>query len=180
MSQPPFVFPDQPSGSHYINQKAARQAIDFAKPLIEAGMVDPNVVGSGFLYIVILDPGLRPGEVSFEEAILHEQEFGDRERWDADYAAFARAKARSSWLAGMDTSCLQQFSPHLLCDGDSLVAGGVWLDGIVVGVSGAFPLYDEVYATTIATYLRALAREARQAEVDRPILQPMRPELIRT
>lgn len=180
MSFPPYTFPDHPAGSHYVNLKAARQAIEFATPLLEAGLADPNVVGSGFLYIVIMNPGRRPGQVAFEEAILHEHSFGERRRWDADYAAFARAKARSSWLSGMDSYRLQQLSPHLLCDGDSLLAGGVWLDGIVVGVSGAFPCYDEVYASTIAAFLRALAREARQAEIERPILQAMRPELIRS
>jgi hypothetical protein len=179
MSLPPFAFPDLPVGSHYINLKAAHQAVDFATPLIEAGLADPNVVGSGFLYIVIMDPGLKPRHVAFEEAILYEHAFGERQRWDADYAAFARAKARSSWLSEMDSYRLQH-SPHLLRDGDSLLAGGVWLDGIVVGVSGAFPYYDEVYASTIATFLRGLAREARQAEIERPILQPMRPELIRS
>ncbi|HLO63575.1 MAG TPA: hypothetical protein VK165_11515 [Azonexus sp.] len=180
MSFPPITYPDQSVGSHYVNLKAARQAIEFATPLLEAGLTDPNVVGSGFLYIVIMNPGLRPGQVAFEEAILHEHAFGERQRWDADYAAFARAKARSSWLSGMDSYRLQELSPHLLRDGDTLLAGGVWLDGIVVGVSGAFPCYDEVYANTIAAFLRALAREARQAELERPVLQAMRPELIRS
>ncbi|HEX6735300.1 MAG TPA: hypothetical protein VF096_10840 [Azonexus sp.] len=180
MNSPPFVPTDEFVGSHYINPKAARQAIDFATPLIEAGLSDRQVIGSGFLYIVIMDPGLRPGPVPFESAILHEHGFGERDRWDADYAAMARAKARSSWLSGMDSHRLQQSSPHLLRNGDTLLAGGIWLDGIVVGVSGAFPCYDEVYAMTIAVSLRALARQAREAEIERPILQPMRPELIRT
>lgn len=160
----------KPAGSHYINQQTARRAIELVRPLIESGLRDPALIGSGFLYIVIMDPGLTPGKRAFEEAILHEHAFGDRERWDADYAAFARAKAKSSWLSGMDSRHLQHVSPQLLHTGDALLPGGIWLEGIVVGVSGAFPCYDETYAGTIACFLRALAREARTRETDRPIL----------
>lgn len=163
--------PIRPAGSHYVNEKSARRAVELATPLIEAGLQDRSLVGSGFLHVVVLDPGLPPGQASFEQAILYEHSFGDRERWDADYAGFARAKARLSWQWAADSYRLQHGTPHLLHTGDSMLWGSVWLDGIVVGVSGAFPAYDEVYAGTIAYFLRALARGARAAEVERPLLE---------
>ena len=47
---------------------------------------------------------------------------------------------------------------------DTVLTGGVCIDGIVVGASGAFPVYDEMFAGTLAVCLRALARQARMAE----------------
>jgi len=151
-------------GSHYLGPDLARQAVSLAAPMMEHALADREVVGSGFLYIVVMDPGRRPGECSFEEAVLHEQAFGDRSRWDADYAAFARAKAKLSWRTGHDGRTVQECLPQLLRTGDTVLAGGVCLDGIVVAASGAFPVFDEAFAGTVALCLRALARRAREAE----------------
>lgn len=170
----------QPAGSHYVTADTARRAVELATPLIEAGRSDPRIVGSGFLYVVVMDPGLPPGLAAFEDAILYEQAFGDRERWDADYADFARAKARLSWTSGMDSHRLQSLAPHLLRTGDTLLWGSVCLDGIVVAASGAFPRYDEVFAGTVALFLRALAKEAREADADRLTLAPNFPEPVVT
>ncbi|MGE5490934.1 MAG: hypothetical protein ACM31P_06620 [Actinomycetota bacterium] len=159
-------------GSHYVNRETARRAVHLAMPMIEAGLADRRLVGSGFLYLVIMDPGLTPDRCGFEEAILHEQAFGDRSQWDADYAAFARGKAKLSWTTGMDSRRLQTLSPHLLRTGDSLLWGSVCLDGIVVAASGAFPQFDEVYAGTVAYWLRALAKEGREADNGRLSLEP--------
>lgn len=164
--------PAAATGSHYLTRETARRAIALVAPMIEHGMRDPSIVGSGFLHVVIMDPALPPGLTSFEEAILHEHAFGDRERWDADYAAFARAKARLSWTTGKDGHTLQNAMPHLLRTGDSLLCGGVCIDGIVVAASGAFPWYDEVFAGSVALTLRALAREARAAERSTLALEP--------
>jgi hypothetical protein len=169
---PDDLPPPRLGGSHYITRETARRAVDMAAPMIEAGMHNQRIVGSGFLYVVVMDPGRPPTEASFEEAILYEHAFGDRGRWDADYAAFARAKARLSWLAGMDTHRMQSMFPHLLHSGDTLLWGSVWLDGIVVGASGAFPWYDEVYAGVVALCLRALAKEAHELDSGRTVLEP--------
>ena len=88
-----------------------------------------------------------------------------------DYAAFARGKARLSWAHGMDSRRLQTLAPHLLREGDSLLWGSVWLDGIVVAASGAFPQFDEVYAGTVAYWLRALAKDARETDNGRLFLE---------
>jgi hypothetical protein len=147
------------SGSCLADRFAAQRALAMALPMIEPLMRDNTVVGSGFLHIVVMDPGREPHEATFEEAVLLEHSVGDRSRWDADYAAFARAKARLSWRLGQGSHALQATAPHRLRAGDTVLAGSAWLDGIVVGVSGAHPHYDEAFATCIAACLRAVAKQ---------------------
>jgi hypothetical protein len=123
-----------------IDRALAERAVAMALPLIEEAMRDPCFGDSGFLHIVVMDSHA-PGGTPFEDAILHEHSFGDRAKWDADYAAFARGKARESWATRAD-------NPR----------GAVCVDGIVVGASGAFEPFDQAYAGAVAMCLRALAR----------------------
>src|SRR3954452_21468703 len=83
-----------------IDATLAERAVDMARPLISEAMRNPAFGDSGFLHIVVMDPALTPANASFEEAILFEHSVGDRTRWDADYQAFARAKARLTWRSG--------------------------------------------------------------------------------
>jgi hypothetical protein len=154
-----------PPRSHFADADAARRSISIALPMIEAQMHEREVCGSGFLCLVIVDPALKPGDAPFEEAILLEYAVGDRDRWDADYAAFARAKAKASWEHGLSGRELQALKPHLLAEGDTLLEGAIVLDGIVVGASGAHPPWDEAFATAVAACLRAIAIERRQQAV---------------
>jgi hypothetical protein len=146
------------NSSYLINRHAAEKAVGMAMPLIEAAMKHKEVGESGFLYIVVMDPLRKPEQCDFEEAILYEHAVGDRNRWDADYAGFARAKARVAWRTGMDSHVVQELYPHLLAPGDTVLWGTAIVDGIVVGVSGANPWYDEAFAGTIAMCLRAIAK----------------------
>jgi hypothetical protein len=158
-------IPTHRTGSHFADADAARAAIAMALPMIEAAMTDAQVCGSGFLYIVVLDPGLRPGEVEFADAVLTEHAVGDRSTWDADYAGFARAKAKLSWESGMGSHEVQSGRTHALRHGDSLLWGSVCLDGIVVGVSGAHAWFDEAFATAVAANLRAIAKQRHAAAI---------------
>ena len=153
-------------GSWYADRACAQRAIEMALPAIEAAVASPGVSGGGFLSIVVVDPALAPGDCTFEEAILAEHQIGDREKWDADYNLYARAKARQAWLHATDTHRLLALQPHRLRVGDVAVWGAVCLDGIVVGASGAHPWYDEAFATMVAAALRALVKQAaaRQQE----------------
>jgi hypothetical protein len=156
--------------SYFIDRAAAEKAVQFCLPMINAGMESRVAGESGFLYVVIMRPGATPDTCSFEEAVLHEQAvFGDRAKWDADYAAFARAKARVSWKTGLDGHMVQELKPHLLERGDTVLWGSIVLDGIVVAVSGADAWYDEMFANAIAMCLRAQAKagiaKARKSEL---------------
>jgi len=121
---------------------------------------------------VVMDPARQPAESMFEDAVLYEHAIGDRAKWDADYAGLARAKARLSWLHEMDTHVLQSVRPHWLRPGDTVLWGSVVLDGIVVGVSGAYAWYDEAIATAVAACLRAVAKRATQQRASSVLFLP--------
>jgi hypothetical protein len=153
-------------GSHFADRPAAEQALALTLPMIEAAMADPQVSGCGFLYLVVMDPALTPADAPFEDAVLLEHAVGDRSRWDADYAAFARAKARVAWNHG-DSHAVQALQPHRLRQGDSLLWGSAVLEGIVVAASGAFPWFDEAFATALAANLRAIAKQRHAAALEK-------------
>ena len=153
-----------PRGSAFADAAAAERAIDLALPMIEPALRDREVSGGGFLSIVIMDPGLGPADCDFEQAVLAERAAGgEHAGWDADYAAFARAKARLAWRSEVDGHALQSLRPQCLRAGDSLLWGAVRLDGIAVGVSGANPWFDEAFATAVAANLRAIAKQRHAA-----------------
>lgn len=156
-----------PGAGSGLARRAAPLALARALPLIETQLRDAQVSGMGFLHLVLMDPALPFGAAAFDEAVLLEHSIGERARWDADYAGFARAKARLSWRHGMDGQLLLTRFAHRLATGDSLLRGGVCLEGIVVGVSGAEPWYDEAFGLVLAVCLRAevqrlAARAAQQ------------------
>ena len=142
----------------YATAQAAREAIDMALPLIETAMQHKHVGESGFLYIVVMNPLAHPHQCRFEDAILCEHAVGDPARWDADYAGFARAKAGLHWRTGLNTEVVQTRYPHLLEPGDTTLHGTAAVDGIVVGVSGANPWYDEAFAGVVAHCFKAVMK----------------------
>jgi len=160
------------SGSYFIDRNAAEKAVGLSLPLIRDAMTLKEVGESGFLYIVVMDPMLGPHVSSFEEAILYEYAVGDRTKWDADYAAFARAKARVAWRTGLDGHMVQELRPHMLTAQDTVLWGSVVVDGIVVAVSGANPWYDEAFAGTVAMCLRAIAKAGIADERSRHLFLP--------
>ncbi|HLV29561.1 MAG TPA: hypothetical protein VKY60_10630 [Burkholderiaceae bacterium] len=147
------------SGSAFADVSAATLAVDLVMPMIEAGLADKKIGDSGFLYIVIMDPGLGPDTCSFEDAVLYEHAVGDRSAWDADYALYAREKARVCWTHRRNGHEVRVCSPHLLRAQETGVWGGIWLDGISVGVSGANPWFDEAIGLSVAAAFRAIAKQ---------------------
>ena len=143
----------------YIDHEAGRQALALVASLLERGATDPAIGQSGVVYAVVMHPARRHGTYSFEDAILIEQSFGKaRSAWDADYADFARKKAKASWLTGEESGSDRAAEFWRKESGTAPLGGGVALEGIVVGVSGADPVYDEALAGAIAMSLRAALR----------------------
>ncbi|HEU4622406.1 MAG TPA: hypothetical protein VFS42_09285 [Burkholderiaceae bacterium] len=160
------------SGSYIIDAAAARRAVQLALPLLEQAVRNQDLGQSGVLHVVVMDPALTPLNSTFEHAILYEHSVGTpRDQWDADYAEFARAKASVSWHTGLDSHAVRFAEPYRLRAGDTTLWGSVALDGIIVGVSGAEPAFDEAIAGTIAMFLRALAKTTARNFDKQPFLQ---------
>ncbi|MFC4278008.1 hypothetical protein [Achromobacter aloeverae] len=156
---------DTPPASYFLDRRAAAQALSLVMPTMEAALADSQYGDSGILYIVIMNPAVRPWEATFDEAILLEHAIGKpRDQWDADYAGYARAKARTAWRLGADTQAVATVSPHLLRAGDTGVWGSAIVDGIVVATSGAHACYDEAFSGAIAYAVRAVAKQRAQAQ----------------
>lgn len=157
-------------GSVLADRQAAIQAVEMLLPMFAAALHDETVGQSGCMHVVIMDPALTPAEVPFEEAILYEFSLPDPREWDADYRGFARAKARLSWLTGMDSHLIQARQPHRLRSGNTTLWGSVAFEGIVVGVSGANPWFDEAFAGCVAHCLKAIALHRAGAMQERLFL----------
>ncbi|MCE4553143.1 hypothetical protein [Pelomonas cellulosilytica] len=142
------------SRSRFLTEEVARAAITAVAPAILAQLTRPDVSGLGVLHLVVLDPTRSDGD---EPVVLCEQSLGDRDRWDVDYADYARRKARLSWRHRMDSRRLQLLEPHRLHADDPPLWGSVYVDGLVVAASGAFPIWDECFSLMVAAQLRARA-----------------------
>jgi hypothetical protein len=148
------------SSGLYAGKETAEEALRLALPLLERAVSDASMGQSGVLHVVLMDPSRHPGSCPFEEAILLEHSVGkDRSAWDADYAWYARAKAKVSWRTQRDGHAVRALSPHLLRHDDTPLWGSVALDGIVVGVSGAEAAYDEALAGVVALLFRAVIKK---------------------
>jgi hypothetical protein len=145
-------------GVALVSAALAQEAVACARPLFDRAVQTQDFGESGAAHVVVMRPGSSPRDGAFEDAILYEESFGDVPRWDADYAGFARAKARLAWKAQRDSQQARDAAPHLLAAGDTLLGGGVHIDGMTVAVSGMHAWYDEVLAATVAWFLRALAK----------------------
>lgn len=156
------------AGGQFSDRAAAQRAVAIALPMLERAVEDSTLGKSGFLYIVIMDPTLPPGDAEFSDAILYEHAIGDPQQWEADYAKFARDKARVCWRTGVDGHTVRHVVPHLLHKGDTGIWGAVCIEGITVGVSGADPWFDEAFAATIAHCFKAVAKERAMATPEAP------------
>lgn len=155
----------------YWNRDAAAMAVRLALPMLEQARSNTRVGESGFLHVVVMNPLARPEACAFEDAILYEESIGDPARWDADYGAYARGKARVSWRTGLSTQAVLALHPHLLHAEDTRVWGSAVVDGIVVAASGANPWFDEAFSAAIAHLFKALA-QARSNDPGTPVAAP--------
>jgi hypothetical protein len=146
-------------GSQFADVEAARRAVALALPMLRDSLADKGVGESGCMHVVVMDPCMAHGDSRFEDAILYECSLPARERWDADYAWYARAKAMVAWRTGRASGELVARAPHYFRQGDTALGGSAVVDGIVVAVSGANPWFDEAFAACVANLLRAVAHE---------------------
>ena len=149
---------------HQIDPELARHALAFMAPLMERAVSDSAIGQSGVLYVVVMHPGRPAGRFKFEDAILYEEAYGKpRNEWDADYADYARKKARVSWSSGARSGDPHTVPRWLDLGQATALPGGMVVEDTVVAASGANPVYDEVLAGAVALSLRAAIRLRAEA-----------------
>ena len=138
MTQPAFLKPHQALG--------AFQA--FVLPGIQLAMRDLHV-NRKHLHVVALNPCV-PYSDTAELPILFEYSIGNRSEWEQwngkTFDDFARAKAMMSWRTGKPSREVVLTSPQLLIPGDTALWGSAVIDGVICGVSGVQPYFDEMFA----------------------------------
>src|SRR5439155_7556309 len=107
MEETPALLQPLPTGSYFVDRELAARAVDMAMPLLRSAMEHKEFGDSGFLHIVVMNPGMAPRDTKFEQAILYEHSLGDPANWDADYGAVARAKAKLAWCHQRDSYAVQ-------------------------------------------------------------------------
>lgn len=145
------------------------KVLDALTGCIETMLADARVSAEHALHIVVMHPALERRCTAFDSAILAERSIGEPARWQADYAYYARAKARLAWREGLSTGAIVEDAPARLCAGDLLVDGAVARHGWIVAASGAQPWYDAAFAAMTIELLHAGLRDdvARAREAGR-------------
>lgn len=153
--------------SALLTQVEAAKAVEMVLPAVQT-LMGQGVLKRHHLHIVVLDPAFTPADLPVgvwrEKAILYEHSLGDPKEWQKPYDMFARSKAFLSWRYGLPTQVIQTRCPHLLEAGETAYYGSAVSDGLVVGVSGVQPYYDQMIASWVLEACRALAIE-RHLEV---------------
>lgn len=130
--------------STFLTYAVALEAIQ----LLESAIRDMH--GDGLtkrcdLHIVVLDP--LSGEIICQYSI------GKKADWEHTYDQIARDKATLAFKHKKDTSQIMNAEPHLLSEGDTVHAGGVYYKGITIGVSGVESEFDEAIGRMIAALI---------------------------
>jgi hypothetical protein len=136
---------------------AAEGALDALAPMLATLLTDRSA-----MHVVVMDPAANPHTASSDDAILCERSFGKPASWAADYASYARAKARVAWREQASLRDLLAHRPERLRDAFIRVEGAVCADGWVVAASGAQPWYDHAIATCTIALIDAALRHARE------------------
>jgi len=143
----------------FLDKSTALRAIALLEPLINQ-MMKARSVKREDLHIVILDP--------IDGLLLYEYSLGDPDRWEHPYHEIARSKALIAWRTKADTITVQTHAPWKYLPskvGETPYGGGIYRDGIVVGVSGVEWWFDQMFAEMIAAALKAFCIEQMQAEL---------------
>jgi hypothetical protein len=136
------------------------RAFDVLEPAF-LRLLEPEAVSfEHALHVVVMDPLCSPQREAFERAILAERSFGEPARWQADYAYYAREKAKVAWREGVSTPAVVDLAPARLRPGDLLVEGAVWRHGLLVAASGAQSWFDAACAGMVADLVHAHLRDA--------------------
>jgi len=153
--------PAAATGARGEAMAAVTRGFDALAPLLGPLLADRSISGESATHVVVMDPAADPRATSFDDAILAERSFGDPARWEADYAWYARAKARLAWREQMTLRTLFAEHADRLRDGDIRVEGAVRGGQWIVAASGAQAWYDHAIATIAIALFDAAGEHAR-------------------
>ncbi|PSU30472.1 hypothetical protein [Photobacterium lutimaris] len=135
------------------HKQIALDAIELVRPAIERLFSRTN---RQELHIVVMDPRVKPWEVSFEEAILVETSIGQPDAWTIPFDQLARKKAQQAWRDSQANINHQTNHPSSLRDDDVLYYGSFVYGNVVVACSGVQQWYDMLISGWIALAIEQL------------------------
>lgn len=144
-----------------IGERALNDSLAFLPIMRAHSTRGYQTVQNPRMHITILGP-YNPHQKSWEHALVAERSFGEELGWERPFRDFARGKAKLAWKHQRSSAAVQT-TPQCLDDGDVLLTGGVYLDGVAVGVSGWEPILDELLANIVASCCVMLCKEAALA-----------------
>ncbi|OEF29396.1 hypothetical protein [Vibrio rumoiensis] len=142
-------------------KEIAADAVDLVSPAIERLFERTN---RKELHIVVMNPQVKPWEVSFEDAILFEKSLGSPESWSISFDQFARKKAQQAWRESTSNIQLQTLHPSALREDDLLFYGSFVYGNIVVACSGVEQWYDMLISGWIAVAIEQLTMHEYQMQ----------------
>ena len=133
----------------FLTAEQAREAFEaFVIPGIQLAMRNGHV-NRKHLHVVVLNPCV-PFAEGVDLPILFEHSIGKRSNWaewdGKSFDDFARAKATMSWRTGKSSREVVLTMPQMLISGDTSLWGSAVIDGVICGVSGVQPYFDEMFA----------------------------------
>lgn len=149
-----------------LDESTAKKAVEMVLPAIMRAIA-ALTFKRRHLHIVICDPAFLPSDATPEwqwrnNGIVYQHSLQDDDEWEHPYDTIALSKTYLSWRYGMPTQILQSRCPHLLTSGDTIYFGSAVCDGLVVGVSGVQPWFDQMVAAWVLEACRALCINARE------------------
>lgn len=135
------------------NEMVVLKAFELVRPvfdrLVEMGLTG----GRKTLCVVVLNAP--ENDRVFAQVVWGED---DASSWPVPYDDFAREKAKVTARTGMVGRTLQREAPWLYKMHDSLYAGGIIENGLVVAASGLQDYWDEAISWMVLDAIQALCR----------------------
>ena len=148
-----------------INEEMIKKAIDLIKPTAEKILENPDFIwGPGWVAVCIIIPGYEDDVFKFE--------YGNAQNWQPEwkktrqeFEQIAESKVLVASRARCNTSIVVAATPWLLRDREYLYPGGVFHNGISVGVSGAKGTTDELIAELVANSIATIAKLETESRI---------------
>lgn len=150
-----------------MREQLANEAFELVMPAISGLLA--RYARKEHLHIIVMDPGVKPWEGSFDKAVLLERSIGDPDEWEHDYRKIARNKAKQAWRNSQANILTQMLAPATLEDGDTIFWGSFEYYGVIVAASGIQPWFDMLVSAWVATALQQLAQhKVQQFKTEHP------------